>query len=217
MTIAGSTKCKPGTGARNLNCPSTRGPAGCHSRTVPHCRVPGWSERSPSRRAVGVEMGRRGLRSQLNPHTTIGGQAAYRATKDRSVAKTHSDGSRNGELTVAMEARNALSSAVRLGIRKPGEEGQTSVLAQFNLSGLHQAAADRIGIKKSIGWHTFRHTFGTLLNANGENPKVIQELLRHANLRVTMDTYVQAVSDEKRNAQKKVVRMLLPGIGRNMP
>ena len=28
-----------------------------------------------------------------------------------------------------------------------------------------------------IKWHTFRHTFGTILNANGENPKVIQELL----------------------------------------
>jgi integrase len=50
------------------------------------------------------------------------------------------------------------------------------------------------------------------LNANGENPKVIQELLRHANLKVTMDTYVQAVSDEKRKAQSKVVKMLLPGI-----
>lgn len=55
-------------------------------------------------------------------------------------------------------------------------------------------------------------TFGTILNANGENPKVIQELLRHANLKVTMDTYVQAVSDEKRKAQSKVVKMLLPGI-----
>jgi integrase len=36
------------------------------------------------------------------------------------------------------------------------------------------------------------------MNANGENPKVIQELQRHANLKVTMDTYVHAVSDEKR-------------------
>ena len=62
------------------------------------------------------------------------------------------------------------------------------------------------------GWHTFRHTFGTILNANGENPKVIQELLRHANLKVTMDTYVQAVSDENRKAQSKIVKMLLPGI-----
>ena len=75
-------------------------------------------------------------------------------------------------------------------------------------------AADKIGLQKRIGWHTFRHTFGTMLNANGENPKVIQELLRHATLKVTMDTYVQAVSDEKRNAQSKVVEMLLPGIRR---
>lgn len=37
--------------------------------------------------------------------------------------------------------------------------------------------------------------------ANGDNPKVIQELLRHANLKVTMDTYVQGVSDE--NAKRK--------------
>ena len=72
--------------------------------------------------------------------------------------------------------------------------------------------AEKAGIKKRIGWHTFRHTFGTILNANGENPKVIQELLRHANLKVTMDTYVQAVTDEKRGAQSKVVRMLLPGL-----
>lgn len=75
-------------------------------------------------------------------------------------------------------------------------------------------AADKIGLQKRIGWHTFRHTFGTILNANGENPKVIQELLRHANLKVTMDTYVQAVTDEKREAQNKVVKMLLPGIRR---
>jgi len=49
------------------------------------------------------------------------------------------------------------------------------------------------------------------LNANGVNPKVIQELLRHASLKVTMDTYVQAILDEKRHAQNKVVEMLLPG------
>ena len=75
--------------------------------------------------------------------------------------------------------------------------------------------ADKIGLKKRIGWHTFRHTFGTILIANDENPKVIQELLRHhANLKVTMDTDVQALTDEKREAQNKVVKMLLPGIRR---
>ena len=72
----------------------------------------------------------------------------------------------------------------------------------------------KLAYGKHIGWHTFRHTFGTILNANGENPKVIQELMRHANLKVTMDTYVQAVTDEKREAQNKVVKMILPGIQR---
>lgn len=66
----------------------------------------------------------------------------------------------------------------------------------------------------AYGWHTYRHTFGTILNANGENPKVIQELMRPANLKVTLDTYVQAVADDKREAQNKVVKMILPGIQR---
>ena len=32
------------------------------------------------------------------------------------------------------------------------------------------------GINKKIGWHTFRHSFGTLLKANGEDVKTVQEL-----------------------------------------
>jgi hypothetical protein len=38
--------------------------------------------------------------------------------------------------------------------------------------------------------------------------------MRHANLKVTIDTYVQAVTDEKRETQNNVVKMLLPGIRR---
>ena len=41
--------------------------------------------------------------------------------------------------------------------------------------------AREAGIHKNIGWHTFRHSFGTLLKANGEDVKTVQELLRHAN------------------------------------
>ncbi len=53
------------------------------------------------------------------------------------------------------------------------------------------------GINKNIGWHTFRHSFGTLLKANGEDVKTVQELLRHANSRITLDVYTQAVSLEQ--------------------
>jgi hypothetical protein len=38
--------------------------------------------------------------------------------------------------------------------------------------------------------------------------------MRHANLKVTMDTCVQAVTGEKREAQNKLVKRILPGICR---
>jgi site-specific recombinase XerD len=50
------------------------------------------------------------------------------------------------------------------------------------------------GIHKRIGWHTFRHTFGTLLKANGEDVKTVQELLRYANSRITLEVYTQDLS-----------------------
>jgi site-specific recombinase XerD len=43
-----------------------------------------------------------------------------------------------------------------------------------------QPAARKLGINKKISWHTFRHTFSTLLKGNGEDVKVVQELLRHS-------------------------------------
>lgn len=64
---------------------------------------------------------------------------------------------------------------------------------------IHPAVA-AAGIKKHIGSHTFRHSVGTLLNTNGENIKAIQELLRHANSRVTLEFYVQGDVKAKRNA-----------------
>ena len=60
----------------------------------------------------------------------------------------------------------------------------------------------------NVGWHTFRHTFSSLLRANREDIKVQQELLRHADIRTTMNVYTQAVSDQKRLAHGRIVRLL---------
>lgn len=73
-----------------------------------------------------------------------------------------------------------------------------------------QPALKAAGIPGQVGWHTLRHTFGTLMKANGEDIKTLQELLRHANFKVTADTYTQAVTRTKRAAQTKSVRMILP-------
>lgn len=62
---------------------------------------------------------------------------------------------------------------------------------------------------KVIGWHSFRHSLATNLRALGVDVKVAQELLRHANSRITMDLYTQAVSADKRNASLRQAELLL--------
>jgi len=69
--------------------------------------------------------------------------------------------------------------------------------------------ARRLGIRLT-GWHTFRHSYSTLLCHAGTNLKVMQELLRHSTIRLTLDTYTQAVTAAKRAAQKKVVTLISP-------
>jgi integrase len=71
-----------------------------------------------------------------------------------------------------------------------------------------QPLAKKLGIEKNIGWHTFRRTFSTLLTANHEDVKTVQELLRHANANTTLNLYSQGVSKNLRKAQSKVIQMV---------
>ena len=66
------------------------------------------------------------------------------------------------------------------------------------------------GINKKIGWHTFRYTYSTLLIANGENVKVVQELMRHASSRFTLEIYSQASLIAKREAQRRLFEAIFP-------
>ncbi|MEY2413918.1 MAG: hypothetical protein QOD84_2524 [Acidobacteriaceae bacterium] len=70
-------------------------------------------------------------------------------------------------------------------------------------------AAIRAGIGGEVGWHTFRHTFRTLLDETGAPIKVQQELMRHADIRTTMNVYGKAMDESKRQAHGNVVRMVL--------
>ena len=55
---------------------------------------------------------------------------------------------------------------------------------------------------------TFRHSYSTLLIANGENVKVVQELMRHANSRSTLEIYSQARIEHKRKAQRRLAEAI---------
>jgi len=92
----------------------------------------------------------------------------------------------------------------------PHAQGKYPFWPDVLLRKIIRPAALRAGISKRIGWHTFRRTFSTLLIANGENVKVVQELMRHASSRCTLEVYSQARVMAKRQAQQRLVQMVLP-------
>ena len=92
----------------------------------------------------------------------------------------------------------------------PRVKGERPYWPDSALSKVVRRAAARAAITKHIGWHTFRHTYATLLTANGEDIKTVQESLRHASSRITLDVYAQGISSTKRQAQTKVVMMIQP-------
>lgn len=72
-----------------------------------------------------------------------------------------------------------------------------------------QPAFAKVGVI-GVGWHTFRHTVGTMLAEMGEHQLTIRDYLRHSNLHVT-NKYLQATPERKRLAQGKLVDAILPG------
>ncbi len=92
----------------------------------------------------------------------------------------------------------------------PRKKGKTPYLPGMLIRWHLRPAAEKAGVEGPVGWHTFRRTVATLLVANGEDVKTVQESLRHANSKVTLDLYAQAVTPTKRKAQSKIVQMLLP-------
>jgi integrase len=75
---------------------------------------------------------------------------------------------------------------------------------------IRPALADIGVVGKQIGWHSFRHSLATNLRSLGVDIKVAQELMRHSSSRTTLDVYTRAVDQQKCEANKKVVELMLP-------
>ena len=74
---------------------------------------------------------------------------------------------------------------------------------------IHKERRAAAGKYSSIGWHTFRHTYRSWLDETGAPMKVQQELMRHASIQTTMNVYGQAMTSSKREANGKVVELVL--------
>ena len=68
------------------------------------------------------------------------------------------------------------------------------------------AAAAGIG---RLGTHSMRHTYRSWLDAAGTTVAVQQKLMRHGDIRTTMNVYGDVVTNEMQEAHSKVVQMAL--------
>lgn len=92
-----------------------------------------------------------------------------------------------------------LASPLKLG-RQPWCYDQ--VLREFGKAGV----ASGIG---KIGTHSMRHSFRSFLDAVGTSIAVQQKLMRHADIRTTMNVYGDVITNEMADAHSKVVGLAL--------
>ena len=100
-----------------------------------------------------------------------------------------------------------LHEAGRLGFCQQALQGRKPYWGQAILRKYVRPVAQKVGIQKRIGWHTYRH-YSTLLRSVGTEFKVMQELLRHSSLRSTLDIYTQAISPAKHAALAAVLALV---------
>ena len=62
-------------------------------------------------------------------------------------------------------------------------------LSRHNLTRAFKPFLKCAGLPHSVRFHDLRQTCATLLLGKGVHPKLVQELLGHSNVSVTLDTY----------------------------
>jgi integrase len=135
------------------------------------------------------------------------------------VDETKTEGSR-GALTLAPEILAVLS-AWKMSTQF-GESGDWIFASPTQLGRLpwsypwmwrmFQDAAKAAGLE-TFGTHTLRHSYRSWLDAVGTTIAVQQKLMRHADIRTTMNVYGSVVTDEMSTASGKVARLTVNGTG----
>ena len=89
----------------------------------------------------------------------------------------------------------------------PTKLGRQPLSYSYVWERLSDAAAE-VGLPH-ISSHSFRHTYRTWLDSVGTPIGVQQKLMRHADIRTTMNIYGESFTEDMRSAHEKVVRLAL--------
>jgi integrase len=79
----------------------------------------------------------------------------------------------------------------------------------WNMQHNHLSPAAKKAGLGPIGWHTLRHTYRAWLGDNGEALTVQKELMRHASIQTTLNTYGGGMMESMREAHGRVVKQAM--------
>src|SRR5215469_6420307 len=90
-------------------------------------------------------------------------------------------------------------------------KGKKPPVANMLVADYLRVAASKAGVvapPRTFGFHTFRRTLASVLVKMKVDVKTVQELLRHQNLRTTLELYAKSMSEDKLKAQGMFLELL---------
>lgn len=78
--------------------------------------------------------------------------------------------------------------------------GSSKIVDKTVVASSYGKICDAAGITNRSGIHSLRHTFASLALKRGVDIKVISDILGHASVNFTYNTYVHIIDEQKRNA-----------------
>jgi integrase len=77
-----------------------------------------------------------------------------------------------------------------------------------NFQRKYYAVLKKAGVSEGVKLHGLRHTFATRLLEQGESLRVVQELLRHSDIKTTANIYSHVTPKTKKKAAHKMDSLL---------
>jgi len=107
-------------------------------------------------------------------------------------------------------------------IRTPYPQPEDWVFPSFRLNGRKQRAPNMLvedhlrpaAVKAGViaagfGFHNLRHSLASFLVRSKTDPKTVQALLRHSDVKTTLQLYAHSVSADRMTAQGEVLQAIL--------